>query len=166
MMLSAPCTTCIQSNLLLFYGPPGAGQSRGVRTPRRRPTDGGSTCARINFLRSATARMLERPATQRRAVHLLVEHALVALRVQQLLHRLRHEAPADPRVGLIAREVDGREHKRLAVRARLVGDPREDAALADRRLAERLLDDLLRGRGLARGRGLLDRRRLRLRRSL
>merc|ERR1719454_1531495 len=93
----------------------------------------------------------------RAGAYLLVEQALVALGVKQALDRLGHEAPADPRIALVAWEVDRRERQRLAVGARLVGDPREDAALADRRLAAAdLLHNLLRHRLLRR----------RLRRSL
>merc|ERR1719454_1441193 len=81
----------------------------------------------------------------RAGAYLLVEQALVALGVKQALDRLGHEAPADPRIALVACEVDRRERQRLAVGARLVGDPREDAALADRRLAAAdLLHNLLR----------------------
>merc|ERR1719198_1592049 len=91
-------------------------------------------------------------------VRLLVEQALVALGVQRVLDRLGHEAPADPRVALVAGEVDRRQRQRLAVRARRVGDPREDAALADRRLAGA---DLLADRRLLGRRLLGDRLRLR-----
>merc|ERR1719454_1554853 len=102
----------------------------------------------------------------RAGAHLLVEQALVALGVKQALDRLGHEAPADPRIALVAGEVDRRERQRLAVRARLVGDPREDAALADRRLARRRALHYLLRRRLLRNRlrrGLLHdllRRRL------
>ena len=49
------------------------------------------------------------------ALGLLVEQTLVALRVEQALDGLRHEAPADPRVALIAGEVNRREAERGAV---------------------------------------------------
>merc|ERR1711918_203303 len=83
--------------------------------------------------RSNAKRTLDPPTSG-----LLVEQALVAFRIESVLNRLGHEAPADPRVARIAREVDRGEHQRLAVCARLIGTPREDTPLADRRLARRL----------------------------
>ena len=50
------------------------------------------------------------------STHLLVEQTLVAVVVVQLLHRVRHEAPADEIIAIAAKEVEGGELRDLRVR--------------------------------------------------
>jgi len=74
---------------------------------------------------------------------------LARLALVQRLDGVRHESPPNPLVAIVASEVEAAEHRNLGVRAGLVGDPGEDAALALGRggLLGGLLHGLLR-RGL------------------